>query len=89
MDISFISEYMSPVIVGVCLCVGYILKHWVQDLDNKIIPTACGCAGVIMAFWLHWGAITPVVILEGLASGLAATGLHQAYRQYIEAGKDK
>lgn len=88
MDISFMNEYMSPVIVGVCLCVGYILKHWVHDCDNRIIPTVCGGVGIIMAFWMHWGAISPAVILEGMASGLAATGLHQAYRQYLEAGEN-
>ena len=28
MDISFISEYMVPGIVGICLCVGYVVKSW-------------------------------------------------------------
>ena len=26
MDLSFISEYAVPVIVGICLCVGYVIK---------------------------------------------------------------
>ena len=53
MDISFISEYMVPVIVGICLCVGYVVKSWVKDVDNKYIPTMCAVLGVILAVWMH------------------------------------
>ena len=57
MDISFISEYMVPVIVGICLCVGYVTKKWVKDVDNKYIPTMCAVLGVILAVWMHWPAV--------------------------------
>ena len=81
MDISFLTEYMVPVIMGICLCAGYIVKHWVKDADNRIIPTLCAALGVALAVWMHWPAVTPEVLLSGLASGLASTGLHQAVRQ--------
>lgn len=87
MSIEFLAEYMVPVIIGVCLCVGYIVKHWIKDVDNKIIPTLCALLGVVMAFWMHWGNITPEVILSGLASGLASTGLHQLFTQLIDKGE--
>lgn len=83
MGIEFLSEYMIPVIIGICLLVGYIVKHWVKDVDNKIIPTLCAVLGVVVAVWISWGNITPEVILSGLASGLASTGLHQAFSQFI------
>lgn len=79
----FLNDYMVPVIVGLCLCVGYIVKHWVKDIDNKIIPTLCALLGVVVAVWISWGNITPETILSGLASGLASTGLHQAVTQYL------
>ena len=80
-DISFLIEYMVPVIIGLCLCIGYMIKHWVKDVDNKYIPTVCGILGVLIAGWMHWGSITPEVILSGLCSGLASTGLHQLAKQ--------
>jgi hypothetical protein len=83
MDISFLNEYAVPVIIGLCLCVGYIVKHWIKDVNNKIIPTLCGILGIALALWINWGAITPEVILQGLASGLASTGLHQAVKQWF------
>lgn len=81
MDISFLSEYMVPVIVGLCLCVGYVVKKWVADVDNKYIPTICAVLGVVLAIWMHWPAIDPSVILSGLFSGLAATGVDQLAKQ--------
>ena len=86
MDISFLSEYMIPVIIGLCLCVGYVVKHWVKDVDNKIIPTLCAVLGVLVAIWVSWD-ITPEVVLSGLVSGLASTGLHQAITQFLKKNK--
>ncbi len=80
----FLNEYMIPVIMGICLMVGYVVKHWIKDADNKIIPTVCAIVGLLVAVWMHWGNITPTVILSGLASGLASTGLHQAFKQLLE-----
>ena len=83
MDISFISEYMVPVIVGICLCVGYVVKSWVKDVDNKYIPTMCAVLGVILACWASWPATDAGTILAGMVSGLASTGLHQVFKQLL------
>ena len=83
MNIEFLADFMIPVITGICLLVGYIVKHWIKDVDNKIIPTLCALLGVVLALWMNWGNITPETILAGLASGLASTGLHQAFTQII------
>ena len=83
----FLNAYMIPVIVGICLCCGYIVKHWIKDVDNKIIPALCAVLGVVVAVWIYWGNITPEVILMGLVSGLASTGLHQAFAQFIGNNK--
>lgn len=85
----FLSEYMIPVIVGICLCVGYIVKKWIADVDNKFIPTIVAVIGVFLAIWLSGWTVTPVILLEGLFSGLASTGLHQLFKQYIENLSEK
>lgn len=82
MNIEFLSEFMVPVIIGICLIAGYIIKHWIKDADNKIIPTVVAVLGVLLAFWLEC-AITPEILLKGLTSGLASTGLHQLFKQWI------
>lgn len=88
MDLNFLNEYMIPVIVGICLCVGYVIKKWIKDVDNKYIPTACAVLGVILAVWINGWSISPSIILSGLFSGLASTGLHQLFKQYMNDKED-
>lgn len=83
MDLSFFSNYTVVVIVGICLITGYIAKKWVKDLDNKYIPTMVALLGVALNIWIA-GGISPEVILAGAFSGLASTGLHQAFKQIID-----
>ena len=83
MDINYLSQYAIPVIVGICICVGYILKSSFPMIDNKHIPTIMGILGVALNVWIMKG-ISPDIILGGLFSGLASTGLHQLFKSLIE-----
>lgn len=89
MNLDFLRGYCAPVIVGVCLCLGYIVKKWVADVDNKYIPTINGVVGLALALWVHNWALTPEIILTGLFSGLAATGLYEAFRNLVEGKKNE
>ena len=86
MDLNFISEYAVPVIVGICLCVGYVIKTSFSSIDNKYIPLIMVILGVALNIWINMN-VTPEIILAGMFSGLASTGLHQAFKQWI--GGDK
>ena len=79
--------YLVPVIVGLCLVVGYLLKH-TGGADNRFIPLVVTILGVALAVWINWPKITPEVILGGAVSGLASTGMHQLFKQWI-AGSPK
>lgn len=83
MDLNFLQEYFVPVIVGICLCVGFVIKKWIKDVDNKFIPTINAILGLALACGVNWGTIDLNVILGGLVSGLAATGLYEAFRNFI------
>lgn len=80
----FLNDFMLPVVLGICLCVGYIIKKWIKDIDNKYIPTIVAVIGVITASWINRWIITPEVILSGLISGLSSTGMHQLFKGFIE-----
>ena len=81
----FLSEYSVPVIVGICLCVGFILKNLVTtDKINKFIPLIVAVIGVVVNAWLNAWTITPEILLSGMFSGLASTGMHQLFKQFIE-----
>lgn len=83
-----LNTYINPVALGICLVVGYIFKHWFKDVDNKIIPSVVVIVGIVVTLWINqWAVLTPDVILSGALSGLASTGLHQLFKQWIEGGK--
>ena len=86
MALDFLKDFQIPIIVGICLCIGYIVKKWIKDVDNKWIPTICAVIGLVIALWINGWSITPQVVLQGLFSGLSATGLHQLFKQLIEKG---
>ena len=80
----FLNEYMIPVVLGICLVVGYIVKKWVHDVDNKYIPTIVTVLGAFLAVWFNGWVITPEIILGGLVTGSASTGMHQLFTQFVE-----
>ena len=85
MDIgTFIIQLYVPIIVVACLVVGYIVKKWVADVDDRYIPTIVAILGAILGgLTLGW---TLQSIVAGAVSGLASTGLHQLFKQLIENG---
>lgn len=81
----FLTEYSVPVIVGICLCIGFILKNLVTtDKINKFIPLIVAAIGVVVNAWLNAWTVTPEILLSGMFSGLASTGMHQLFKQFIE-----
>ena len=83
----FLKDYLVIVVVGICLCVGWVIKNLVPgEKVNRFIPLAMAVLGVLLNVWVS-RAITPEILLGGLASGLASTGMHQLFTQFIEGGK--
>ena len=87
MDLTFLSDYVVIMVVGICLCVGYIIKN-ATNITNKYIPLIMGVLGVILNAWLNDWSFTPAILLGGLFSGLASTGLYEAFRNIIERKGD-
>ena len=81
-----LNAYINPVTLGLCLVVGYILKHWIKDVNDKIIPTVVAVLGVVISVAASGWVFTPENILNSAISGLASTGLHQLFKQWIDAG---
>ena len=80
----FMNDYMILIVVGICLCVGYVLKNLVpSDKVNRFIPLTMAVLGIVINVWLNAFAFTPEILLAGMISGLASTGMHQAFKQFI------
>jgi hypothetical protein len=83
----FLARYVVLVVLAICLCVGYIIKHSISFIPNKYIPLILGVLGIILNLWINGWSLTPEILLGGLASGLASTGTHELVRHLLpEAG---
>ena len=83
MDLGFLTEFAVPIIVAICLCVGYIVKNVIPNEDlNRFIPLIMGLLGVGLNVWIN-GAFTAEILLGGLFSGLASTGLYELFKNVL------
>ena len=83
MDLTFLNDYLIIVVVGICLCVGYVIKKSITVIPNKYIPLIMAVLGVVLNIWVNSFALTPEILLGGMFSGLASTGVHQLFTQFI------
>lgn len=86
MDLAFLQSFYVPTIVGICLCVGYVVKNSLTFIPNKYIPLIMALLGLILNIFINH-VFTAEIILGGLFSGLASTGVHQFFKELIK-GKD-
>lgn len=92
MDINNLGVTAIPAITVICLLAAQAIKA--TALDNKWLPVICGALGAVLGIAATYimpdfadaDYITAAAI--GIASGLAATGVNQAYKQLTGGGKD-
>lgn len=85
-DLGFMAEYAIPIIVGICICIGYIIKNIIPtEKINRFIPLIMGLIGVLLNYWIN-ASFTAEILLGGLFSGLASTGLYEMFRNLIGSG---
>ena len=85
-DLSFLMEYINLITLGICLCVGFALKYakifdW---LGNQYIPLSMLVLGTIINVLVNIPSINAAVILGGMISGLASTGLYEMMRNLLD-----
>ena len=82
----FLNAYVIPEIMALCLLLGFVIKLWIKDVDNRWIPTIVAVVGAGTAVLMNLDAVTIDVIVGGAVSGLASTGLHQMFKQWMDNG---
>lgn len=89
MDLSFLTDYYVPLVLVACLVIGYCVKHirWLDVVADEYIPTILAVIGAIIAC-VNVGGVSLQDIVAGAVTGLASTGLHQAFTQIIN-GRNK
>ena len=83
MDLSVLTQYISVVVVGICLCVGYVIKNSLDFIPNKYIPLIMLVLGLAINVLMNLNGINAEVILTGMLSGLASTGMYEMFKNLI------
>ena len=88
MDLSVLTEYFVVVVLVACLVMGYIIKHatFLKWIPNDDIPVILAVIGAIMNSIVS--GISVESIVYGAVMGLASTGMHQAFKRWIENDND-
>ena len=84
MDFSFLTEYFVAVVLVACLVVGYIIKHatFFNFIKNDDIPVILAVIGCLINLVVSGVSIESAVY--GAVMGLASTGMHQAFKNFVE-----
>jgi prepilin signal peptidase PulO-like enzyme (type II secretory pathway) len=87
MDFTMLQDYFVLVVLVACLVVGYLIKTSFDFVPNKYIPTILAGLGAILNIFVSGLSIESVVY--GATMGLASTGLHQMFKQWVENTKSE
>lgn len=87
MDFAMLTEHFVLVVVVACLVVGYIIKHasFMTWLPNNDIPVVLAVIGAVLNMFVS--GFTVESIVYGAVMGLASTGMHQMFKNWIENTK--
>ena len=85
--VTIFTDHFVLVVMVACLVVGYIIKHatFFKWIPNDDIPVVLAILGAIVNTIV--GGLSIDSIVYGALMGLASTGLHQAFKQFIEKSK--
>ncbi len=68
------------------LIIGFLIKNTISVIPNKFIPLICAVIGLGVNIWVNL-SFSPEILVSGLISGVAATGMFELVRNLI-GGKE-
>lgn len=88
MKLDFILDNYIPVIIVATLTIGYVIKETpaLEKIANAYIPLIVTITGALLGILVSGLSVESFVY--GAVSGLASTGLHQAFTQILNIGND-
>jgi hypothetical protein len=84
MDFNIVLEHFELIVLLACLVIGYIIKHasFLKKIKNNDIPVILAVFGAITNAVVNGVSVESIVY--GAVMGLSSTGLHQAFKTFVE-----
>lgn len=86
MDFTILNDTFVVVVLVACLILGYLIKTSFDRVPNKYIPTILAVFGAVLNAVVSGVSVDSVVY--GALMGLASTGMHQAFKNFVENTKE-
>ena len=83
MDLSFLSEFINLGILGICLCIGYVIKTSLDFIPNKYIPLIMLVLGTVLGIVTNLNDLSINTVLTGMVSGLSSTGMYEMFKNLL------
>ena len=85
---AILTEHFTLVVMVACLVVGYIIKHatFLNLIHNNDIPAILAVFGAALNAVVSDLSVESIVY--GAFMGLSSTGLHQAFKAFVEGKKE-
>ena len=83
-DFTTLTKYFVLVVVVACLIVGYVIKHatFLKKIPKDDIPCILAIFGAVLHLAVSGLSLESAV--WGALMGLASTGMHQTFSNWIE-----
>lgn len=84
MEFNSLEKYFVVSVIVACLILGYLIKHTsiFKRIPNSDIPAIVAVVGALLNVLISGFDIENLIF--GALMGLASTGMHQAFKQYVE-----
>lgn len=83
-----ISNFIIILPCAAALVLGFLVKHAIPAIPNRFIPLICAIIGLGVNIWVNM-SFSPEILVTGLVSGVAATGMFEMVRNLIGSKEDE
>ena len=77
-----LSNFIIVLPCAAALIIGFLVKHAIPAIPNRFIPLICAAIGLGVNIWVNM-SFSPEILVTGLVSGVAATGMFEMVRNLI------
>lgn len=85
---TILTDNFVLVVFIACLIAGYIIKTSISFIPNKYIPSILAVLGACINTVIN-GGVSVEVMVYGALMGLSSTGMHQAFKSFIEGKREE
>ena len=82
-----LSNFIIVLPCAAALIIGFLVKHAIPAIPNRFIPLICAVIGLGVNIWVNM-SFSPEILVTGLVSGVAATGMFEMVRNLIGKKED-